>query len=148
MTPDLQKSIRFSGLLWIMLALMLLCGLLVLRAARLYAQESEFYIENLSAYQDKSRPAVYFSHENHMETYACLDCHHDFQNGQNVLEEDALEEDGEARCAACHSPKTAIGLKQAFHRQCMGCHRHVNRKEAARLPITCQGCHPRYASAP
>ena len=138
----------FAGLLCIMLVLPVILGPILPYAARLHAQESEFYIENMSAYQDKSRTAVYFSHENHMETFECLDCHHNYQNGENVLDEDELDEDGSAKCAACHSKDASIKLKTAYHRQCMGCHRQVNKQEAARLPITCGDCHPRNPDKP
>ena len=116
--------------------------------AHLYAQESEITIDNASAYSSKNRRAVYFSHENHMEIYDCLDCHHDYQNGENVLDEGELEEDGNAKCAACHSKDASIGLKTAYHRQCMGCHRLVNKQDAEGLPITCQDCHPRNLAKP
>jgi DNA-directed RNA polymerase subunit RPC12/RpoP len=148
MMPDVQKTMLFAGRLCIMLVLPVILGPILPYAARLYAQESEFYIENVSAYQDKSRTPVYFSHETHMETFECLGCHHDFQNGENVLDEDALDEDGSARCAACHSKGASIELRTAYHRQCMGCHRHVNKQEAARLPITCGDCHPRNPGTP
>ena len=117
-------------------------------AAHLYAQESEIIIDNASAYSSKKRSAVYFPHENHMETIECLSCHHDYQNGENVLDEDELEEDGRAGCATCHYRDASIELKTAYHRQCMGCHRLVNKQEDAGLPITCQNCHPRSPSIP
>jgi len=116
--------------------------------ARLYAQESEIFIDNASAYSSKNRSAVYFSHDNHMETFECRDCHHDYQNGKNVLDEDEVEEDGSARCAACHSKGASIDLKTAFHRHCMGCHRQANKQEAAGTPVTCRDCHPRTPSKP
>lgn len=124
-----------------------LCSLLPV-AAYLYAQESEMQIDNGSAYERKERPAVFFSHDVHMETYECLDCHHDYQDGENVLDEDDLDEEGNARCAACHSNNAALILETAYHRQCMGCHRSVNRQDASRLPITCGECHPRNPAAP
>ncbi len=142
MTPEAYKMMIFVGLLFIAL------GLLLPGAAHLYAQESEITIDNPSAYPSKNRTTVYFSHENHMETFECLDCHHDYQNGENMLDEDELEEDGSARCAACHSKGASIDLKTAYHRQCMGCHRLVNKQEDAGLPITCQDCHPRSPSTP
>ena len=146
MTPEPHKALVFTGLLFIVLSAVL-CPILP-GAARLYAQESEITIDNASVFQNKNRTAVYFSHENHMETFECLDCHHDYQNGENVLDEDELEEDGNARCAACHSKGASIELKIAYHRQCMGCHRLVNKQENAGLPITCQECHPRNPSIP
>jgi c(7)-type cytochrome triheme protein len=114
----------------------------------LYAQEADIYLENSASDSSKSRPAVYFSHENHMDSYDCLDCHHDYQNGENILDEDDLENGESASCASCHSKDAAIDLKTAFHRECMGCHRRVNKQEAETLPITCQDCHSRRSLTP
>ena len=110
--------------------------------AGLYAQEAEIYIEDASVDKTNGRSAVYFPHESHMEILDCLDCHHDYQNGENVLEEDDLEEDGFSRCANCHTNKASIELKKAYHRQCINCHRTVHKKEDLNLPITCKDCHP------
>ena len=148
MTPEAHKKVVFAGLLCISLVLSAVLGSLLPGAACLYAQESEIFIDNASAYSNKNRSAVYFSHENHMESFECLDCHHDYQNGKNVLDEDELEEDGKARCATCHTKGASIDLKTAYHRQCVGCHRLVNKQEDAGLPITCQNCHPRNPSIP
>lgn len=109
-----------------------------------YAQDTEIHIENRSAYRSRTRAAVHFTHDDHMEQYECLECHHDYSNGNNVLDEDELEKDGRARCAACHPQKASLALKTAYHRQCMGCHRRVNKQEAKGLPITCRDCHPRH----
>ena len=148
MMSDPHKAMTFTGLLCISLVLSAVLGSLLPGAAHLYAQESEIFIDNPSVYHSKNRSTVYFSHENHMEAFECLDCHHDYQNGENVLDEDELEEDGKAKCAACHSKDASIELKTAYHRQCMGCHRLVNKQEDAGLPITCQDCHPRNPSIP
>jgi len=113
-----------------------------------YAQDVAISIDNEASYHSKERSAVYFPHENHMETYECLDCHHDYQDGENILDEDDLDEDGSAACAACHSKDTSVTLKSAYHRQCMGCHRRLNKQEDAALPITCRDCHPRRSPAP
>ena len=109
----------------------------------LYAQDDDIFIENTTSYRSKSRPAVYFSHGDHMDSYDCLDCHHDYQNGKNVLDEDDLEDGKSANCASCHSKEASIDLETAYHRECMSCHRRVNKQEADTLPITCQDCHSR-----
>lgn len=142
MTPEAHKKMIIAGSLFIAF------GLLLSGGTYLYAQESEIFIDNTSAYSSKNRSTVYFSHDNHMETLECLDCHHDYQNGKNVLDEDELEEGGSARCDACHSKGASIELKTAYHRQCMGCHRQINKQENAGLPITCWDCHPRNPSTP
>jgi c(7)-type cytochrome triheme protein len=141
MTTSLHKIRIYACLLFAAYFLLATFILGLVDYSRLYAQDEEIYIENTASYRSKSRPAVYFSHENHMEAYECLDCHHDYQNGENVLDEDDLEEDGSAGCAACHSKEASIELKTAYHRQCMGCHRRANKQEADTLPITCQDCH-------
>lgn len=139
MTFSPPRAALFIGLLSAAFSLCLAGG------SQLFAQESEIHIENSGAYRHKSRPAVYFPHEAHMEIYECLDCHHDYKDGKNILEEDNLDEDGSARCARCHSKNASVVLKTAYHRQCMGCHRLINKQENAFLPITCQDCHNRKA---
>lgn len=118
--------------------------------SRLYAQDDEIYIENPASYSSKSRPAVYFPHERLIEAIDCLDCHHDYQDGKNILDEDDLDDDGSAKCAQaqCHAAGTSIETKTAYHRQCMGCHRRTNKQEAASLPITCKDCHNRRSPQP
>jgi len=141
MTTSLHKIRISAGLLFAAYFLLATFNPCLVDYSRLYAQDAEIYIENTASYRSKGRPAVYFSHEDHMEAYECLECHHDYQNGENVLDEDDLEEDGNAGCATCHSKEASIELKTAYHRQCMGCHRLVNKQEADTLPITCQDCH-------
>ena len=148
MMPEPHKALIWTGLLCFAMVLPAVFCPIVPNIASLYAQESEIHIDNGFADNNKERSAVFFSHENHMEAFECLDCHHDYQNGENVLDEDELDEDGSARCAACHTKGASIELKTAYHRQCMGCHRQVNKQEAARLPITCGDCHPRNTGKP
>jgi len=148
MTSSVYKIRRHDGLLfavYFLLATLFSCWV---SDSHLYAQDAEIYIDNTASYRSKSRPAVYFSHDSHMESYDCLDCHHDYQNGENVLNEDDLDDDGSATCAACHSKEVSIELKTAYHRQCMGCHRRVGKQEADTLPITCQDCHSWRSPAP
>ena len=136
-----------AGILRMLVMAATLCSWLSV-AAPLYAQESEIRIDNAAAYERKERPAVFFSHETHMETYECLDCHHDYQDGENVLNEDELDEESKVRCAACHTENASIKLAAAYHRQCIGCHRRVNKQDASRLPVTCAECHPRNPATP
>jgi hypothetical protein len=73
----------------------------------------------------------------------CLDCHHDYdEDGENVLDEDLLEEGSEEiLCSSCHDAGTEIDLKKAFHRQCMGCHRDLRKAGTATAPELCGECH-------
>ena len=64
----------------------------------------------------------------------CAACHHlrprDAAAGETVA------------CRACHQDDSAqkddarVGLKAAYHLQCMGCH-----KKMEKGPISCEGCH-------
>jgi c(7)-type cytochrome triheme protein len=148
MTTSLHKIRIYAGLVFTAYFLLATFIPYLMGYSSLYAQDADIYIGNTASDHSKSRPAVYFTHENHMDSYDCLDCHHDYQNGKNVLDEDDLEDGKSASCASCHSKGASIDLKTAYHRECMGCHRRINKKEAAALPITCQDCHSRRSLTP
>lgn len=102
----------------------------------------------------KQRPSVAFTHDDHMGSYECLDCHHRYEDGENVLDEDELtdvepdeiimlnlpqEELSGIKCASCHNKDNKImKSREAFHRQCIGCHE----KESVG-PVLCGECHLR-----
>jgi c(7)-type cytochrome triheme protein len=92
---------------------------------------------------DLSRPPVLFPHELHMTTYDCFDCHHDYDSeGNNVLEDYALEEGNpDILCGACHNKKSDIEPREAFHRQCMGCHEQFTFNKRPTGPVLCGECH-------
>jgi len=82
---------------------------------------------------------VRFMHAKHAVVVKdCALCHH-----YRPLDEAAAET---VRCSACHQEPfrndhpERLGLKAAYHQQCMGCHR-----ETGRGPIDCAGCHPKNA---
>lgn len=87
------------------------------------------------AFTTPQRPGVPFDHDRHSENLDCTQCHHVYENGQNRWEPDM-----ETRCSACHSPgdQGRLGLRQAWHRQCLGCH---EKNPAA--PVMCGQCHVR-----
>jgi hypothetical protein len=87
----------------------------------------------------------------------CLLCHHRYENGKNVLDVDELSagnpdeviklsitppsEPNDLKCASCHNSinKTnKISARDAFHRQCIGCH-----NEESKGPGLCGECHKR-----
>jgi len=107
-----------------------------------YPQPDEVFIDNNAGAGKGSRPGVFFPHALHMDALECLECHHDYRDGRNVLDEEDLEEDGTAVCAACHTDESPTGLEKAYHRQCIGCHRRLNRQEDTALPVLCRDCHP------
>jgi hypothetical protein len=78
---------------------------------------------------------VRFAHKRHAALIKdCTKCHHFRPKDENALET--------TRCSACHQdPFNAdhperIGLKAAYHQQCMECH-----KAEAKGPTDCKGCH-------
>jgi len=78
---------------------------------------------------------VRFAHKRHAAlTEDCSKCHH-----LRPKDETALET---TRCSACHQESfnsdhpERIGLKAAYHQQCMECHR-----TEAKGPVECKGCH-------
>jgi len=78
---------------------------------------------------------VRFMHAKHATvTRDCALCHH-----YRPVDESASET---TRCSACHQEPfqkdhpERLGLKAAYHQQCMGCHREMDKG-----PIDCAGCH-------
>jgi len=78
---------------------------------------------------------VRFMHAKHAVVIKdCALCHH-----YRPLDEAASET---VRCSACHQQPfqkdhpERLGLKAAYHQQCMGCHRDMDKG-----PIDCAGCH-------
>lgn len=81
---------------------------------------------------------VEFSHAEHAEIADdCTTCHHHSEEGTTPS------------CRECHEPisvyhyksamrKTGLGLKGAYHAQCMGCH-----QESESGPTGCTECHER-----
>lgn len=108
----------------------------------LMAQPDEILLNHVKQFIQKRRPPVPFPHGVHMERFECLACHHKYENGKNVLDEDELEEGNPAAtCTACHNIKSGCNLQKVFHRQCLEC--HVNKRPPGEKygPRMCIGCH-------
>ena len=77
---------------------------------------------------DGTKLPVGFSHKGHMETVnECRTCHH--RDAAIVGQ----------KCSGCHGPTdeiTMVCLRQAFHRQCLGCHSRLSKG-----PRKCSQCH-------
>jgi len=78
---------------------------------------------------------VRFAHKRHAALVNdCSKCHH-YRPKDAAMPETT-------RCSACHQNSfneenpERLGLKAAFHQQCMECH-----KQEAKGPVTCTGCH-------
>lgn len=121
--------------------------LIVLSVSLSHGQGETLTIDNTDAYPVKHRTAVDFPHELHMDEFECLDCHHDYADGENILDEGELEEGNPAiGCAACHDSTTEIDIKKAHHVQCIGCHRDMRKRNVAIGPELCGECHMRRSS--
>ncbi len=100
-----------------------------------------------SGYQPDRKGAVGFSHLAHNEDYdvACSDCHHDYQDGKNVWQ----DEDAVRKCIECHSPLKDQGrarkLSVAYHKNCKNCHHNLAREGISEdAPYrSCYHCHER-----
>lgn len=109
-----NSRLRFPAVLMLILLVSSFAG----------AQEEMLVIDNSGVYREKQRTAVMFPHDLHVRDFDCLACHHDYENGENILDEKTLEEGNvDLFCASCHDEAAGIDLKEAYHRQCMGCHR-------------------------
>ncbi|MBF0200421.1 MAG: cytochrome c3 family protein [Desulfamplus sp.] len=97
--------------------------------------------------RSQGRAPAFFTHDNHMDMLDCKDCHHRYENGENVLDEYELDGSEEMLCRTCHNAGTSstseMGAMEAFHTQCMGCHRNYHKNGEPSGPRTCGTCHPR-----
>ncbi len=91
----------------------------------------------------REKPPVWFSHRLHAQRrVACEQCHHEYQGERNVWRQGQPVQ----LCQACHGPTRPgqrLDLKNAFHRQCKGCHVKLRQQRRPAGPINCQGCHRR-----
>lgn len=125
-------------------------------AANMGAQPEFILMDEREVFTERQRPAVPFPHISHMEFgLGCLECHHRFRDGENVLEDWELMEGEEGiKCASCHKAEPGFRLEadldptektlmQASHKMCLGCHRDRMKKDEPAGPVTCGECHPR-----
>ncbi len=122
-------------------ALMLFCLVFVPLSA--LADMDEIVLNQETMSRTHQRSEVVFPHGMHMDILECLDCHHVYQGGKNMQDEDELYEDNpEIRCHDCHDGAASMDATRAFHRQCMGCHINATKEQAdARTPEMCGTCH-------
>jgi hypothetical protein len=87
------------------------------------------------------KPPVKFSHRVHeARRVACIQCHHDYQGRRNVWHEGQPV----AKCQVCHGLRPEarrLDVKNAYHRQCKGCHLRLRQQGRQAGPIECLGCH-------
>jgi hypothetical protein len=89
----------------------------------------------------RRKPPVKFSHRVHeARRVACTRCHHEYRGRRNVWHEGQPVE----KCQACHGLRPEarrLDVKNAYHRQCKGCHLQLRQQGRQAGPIECQGCH-------
>ena len=117
----------------------------ILLANSLMAQSDMMILDISRGLSGKKRPPVSFPHNLHVEKgLSCKDCHHLYKKGENVLDESNLTEGNkEIRCSFCHGSKSRFNLEQAYHGQCMGCHKKPLKEQKKAPPRYCGGCHVR-----
>ncbi len=79
---------------------------------------------------------VTFNHKKHAETLKidCLKCHHTWKKG---------ETSGKL-CKDCHKAKAegkTLSAKDAYHKDCKGCHEEAKKANKPAGPIGCTQCH-------
>ena len=77
-----------------------------------------------------------FNHKKHAETLKidCLKCHHTWKKG---------ETSGKL-CVECHKDKAegkTLAAKDAFHKDCQGCHSDLKKASKPTGPTVCTQCH-------
>ena len=91
----------------------------------------------------RQKPPVKFSHRVHeARSVACAQCHHDYQGRRNVWQEGQPV----AKCQTCHGLRpgaSRLDVKNAYHRQCKGCHLRLRQQGRQAGPIECRNCHRR-----
>ena len=140
-----RKPLIFS----LLMAFWLLCPS---SGAEVRAQQELMIIENQDVFKKIQRPSVNFFHERHSEIYPdCTACHHNYQyeNGVRVNEWKGEPQ----QCSQCHTSEKEgrrPALKEAFHRNCTGCHSTLIKAGSKSGPATCGECHVReqYLHAP
>ena len=91
-----------------------------------------------SAFTKQTRPAVAFFHDAHNERAEiedCNVCHHMFENGERLVDDDSIE----WNVRNVHYSKMqddVADLIRVYHLQCSGC--HLKQKTG---PVMCGECH-------
>ena len=101
----------------------------------------DLLISHTAVFKTLSRPGVVFPHEGHYGWgIGCLDCHHRYDNGVNILNENDLQPGTPAvSCVSCH--RSARELERSYHRMCIGCHTDMKKKGIVAGPVMCGQCH-------
>jgi hypothetical protein len=89
----------------------------------------------------REKPPVWFSHPTHeARRVPCTQCHHEYQGRRNLWQQGMPVK----QCVACHGATPQAqrpDLKNAFHRQCKGCHLKRRQQGQRAGPVDCLDCH-------
>ncbi len=109
----------------------------------LKAQPDNILLNHPEVFKKRERPPVLFPHNRHMEGgLSCKDCHHQYKDGKNILDESTLQEGREGiRCSSCHDRRSRPNLSKAFHHQCIFCHKKYEKENKKAVPRFCGECH-------
>ncbi len=74
-----------------------------------------------------SKEAVHFPHEKHKKEFGlkCQSCHH---------------EPSAYKCSSCHHDESQVSRRDAFHNNCINCHREMA-NQGYSGPVNCSQCH-------
>jgi len=117
-----------------------LCCLLAAQGGRPTTPQPVSPLDSKS-FQPREKGPVLFRHQPHEAAgVACTACHHDYVQGRNRWRQGQPV----APCEECHPVRARpdrLDLKNAFHRQCKGC--HLKRRQQAQRagPTRCEDCH-------
>ena len=89
---------------------------------------------------DVAQGKVTFTHKKHAETLKidCMKCHHSWKKG---------ETSGKL-CGECHKDKAegkTLSKKDAYHKDCQGCHNEAKKANKPTGPTACNQCHVKAA---
>jgi len=135
--------VRLTGVGRLAYVIGLLLGMLVLLGARAGSliEPPAVNLLKISGPGASRKLPVRFSHELHAaRRVACTQCHHEYQGRRNVWRQGQPVQ----KCQACHGLRPEarrLDAKNAFHRQCKGCHLRLEQQGRPAGPVTCRGCH-------
>jgi hypothetical protein len=101
---------------------------------------------------DPKRPPVEFSHSDHLLQYSCKTCHHKWEGGEQIStctgsgclgpDKPPIGAKRKGRTWLDFSEEQIKYFKNAYHKQCIGCHKHIKLKNLALLDRTAEGTEP------
>jgi hypothetical protein len=89
---------------------------------------------------DVSYGKVTFTHKKHADALKgdCVKCHHTWKKGETTGKQ----------CGECHKEKAegkALSKKDAYHKDCQGCHNEAKKANKPAGPTACTQCHVKAA---